>query len=262
MTAQPAAPVSSSTPSSSGQSLGRAVVFGIVGLVAAALGHFTINMVGEVFHLPPEIAKLGIGQIPGDADQKKIAAANLVNQYRHFALWMALAGGLAGLLLCVTQAVIAGASARTKAIGAVVGLLLGGVGGAIAGPLSLSMDIAFHKSLVVDGQLNVPETKVMLLHGTTWLIIGATIGLAVSIVASAKPRDLVVGTLTAGIASMLGGVLYPILIVFVDPVADPSFPMPSTVTGQLLWMGVPLLLAGLVLGRRHWSAGVPAPAAA
>jgi hypothetical protein len=258
MTAQPQEPVSTPSNAAGGSSLGRALVFGVVGLIAAVLVTLAIKGIGDVFRLPKEIAALGIGGIPGAEDQAKIAAGNLVVKYKHFALWMGAGGAILGALLCLAQSLTRGrAESRSGLITGIVGAVIGGIFGSAAGLLAVYVDITLRNN-PAPGTMSVSDTKIMMMHALTWLVLGIGIGLACAL-ATRSRRDIVGSVLGACFAGALGGVLFPFLVGIIDPIADPSLPMPEGTFGRVFWMALPFTLMGLVIGRRKTSA---APATA
>jgi hypothetical protein len=227
-------------------SIGRAIGLGVVGLVAAVISWQAIERTGDVFRLPPELAKLGKGSIPGREEQSRIAAGNLVLSYKHAALWMGIAGvvvgGLFGFVLGMKRL------SRTSILSATVGgLLFGGAFGTVAGPLAVYIGDQLQKSLNL-GELIVPEYKIILMHAVTWLVIGLGVGLGSGL--GTSRRHMMGSTLISGIAGALGGILYPIVANLAMPLVDPSFSIPEGDANRLVWLGLPCAIMGLALGRR------------
>ena len=66
---------------------------------------------------------------------------------------------------------------KRKKIGVIVkAMVLGGAIGALGGLISNFSDIQIHNNIPV-GQLSVPEHWTFVLHGITWLVVGAGVGL-------------------------------------------------------------------------------------
>lgn len=252
MTAQPHE--QGTTPSNAGgPSFGRAILFGIVGVLAAVVTHFAIGRIGEVFRVPKEITALSVG-IPGAADQAKIAAANLDKQYKDYAVWFAAGGAILGVLICLAQVVTRGRSSVISLLVAlVVGAVVGGLFGAMSGPLSVYVELTLRKN-PEPGQIGISDTKIMLMHALTWAVFGVGIGLAAAVAAAGKGRDILGSVVSASFAGLLGGVLFPFLVSLIDPLADPSLPLPEGTFGRIFWMALPFALMGLVIGRRKSSA--------
>lgn len=246
----PAVPVVPSAPAASpGTVLLRIIVLAAVGVGAATLANVVISRIGVVFTLPPELARLGIGQIPGADDQRRITAGNLLLQYEHAALWLgtaaALTGGLFGLTLGLFRR-----SASAIGRGVICGALLGGACGAAAGPLAIYLDHTVHANMP-EGQLVVSDVHIMLMHGATWLTVGLGCGLGAGLGAAVKRRrTALAGMVVVGIASLLGGAVYPVVVAMTLPLSDPSLPVPEPGSGRLLWLALPAGLMGLALGRR------------
>jgi hypothetical protein len=205
-----------------------------------------IEKIGEVFQLPPEIARLGIGGIPGMEDQKKIAAGNLVLFYKHAALWLGTTGvlvaGLSGLALGLIRR-----SRKAILMATVGGVVFGGALGAAAGGLAVYIDQQFAAGLK-QGPLTISEQQMMLMHGTTWLLVGLGVGLGTSL---GTPWKRAAGSiLISGTAGALGGALYPIVASVTMPLVDASWPIPAGDANRLLWLGLPCTIIGLAIGRR------------
>jgi hypothetical protein len=227
----------------------RTLVVAVAGLCGAAIAGAAIAGIGEVFILPPELAALGVGGIPGAADQQRIAAGNAVVFYKHSALWVATAGailgGLFGLVLGLFRR-----SATALVVGTLAGTLLGGAFGACAGPLAVYLD-RFLRANLPSGQLAVSDSGLMLMHAAPWLVVGLGCGLGAGLGAFGKRGRTAAGTmLVAGVAGLLGGAVYPIVAGMVLPLADPSLPIPEESGSRLLWLGLPAVLMGLSLGRK------------
>lgn len=235
--------------------LGRILLFGVVGIVAGLLGVFVIHGIGEVFRLPKELAALGIGGIPGPEAQAKIVAGNAVLKYKHFALWFGVVGAMwAGLFgLITSQSGSSGNRLPSRVIFIVKAVVLGAVIGALGGLISNFADIQIHKNIPA-GQLSAPEHWFFVLHGITWLVVGAGVGLGAG-TGSAGNRftDIILCSTVTASAGMLGGILYPLLAAFILPAADVTMPIPDDTSARLLWMELPALLIALALGRRTYT---------
>jgi hypothetical protein len=252
--APPAATAQTAAPApTSGQSLGRALILAVLGLVAAVVIHSAIAAMGQIFHLPPELAALGVGGPPGPEDQRRLGAANLVLRYKHFAVWMGLAGAIIGALYSgILACLVRRDRGRAIPFSIVIGALVGGAVGATAGPLAVYVDEYLRNNLAV-GQLVVPETKIMMMHAATWGVFGAGIGLATALAVSRKKgRDVPAATIGGAIAGVLGGVLFPFVTGAIAPLADVSLPIPEEPKIRVLWLALPLAIIGLVLGRKRW----------
>lgn len=225
------------------------VLFAVVGIIAGALGVLTIVGIGERFRLPRELAILGIGGPPGAEDQAKIVAGNVILKYKHSALWMGAAAAVWGGLFCLAKTFV-NPTAGNRIAATVSGIACGAVIGAIAGLTSNYVDIWILNN-IPRGQLTPPEHMPFILHGITWLLMGAAVGLGFGIAFSRKnPAELFATTVVTAIAAALGGILYPLLSAFILPAANVTQAIPDGLPDKFLWMEVPALLIGLALGRR------------
>ena len=230
-------------------SVGHAARLGIVGLVAALMAWVAIGQTGEVFQLPPELAKLGKGYIPGADEQKQIGAGNVVLYYKHSSLWIGIAGGIAGGLFGLTLGMMRRSSAAIL-LGTLGGILLGGAFGAAGGPLAVYIGETTIAKLRQSGQ-SIPEQYSMMMHGATWLLVGLGVGLGTGLGATRKRFGFSLGSmLIAAIAGAFGGALYPFVVAVTMPAVDVSMSIPKGDLNRLVWLGLPGVLMGLALGRR------------
>lgn len=231
---------------------GRILLFAVVGIVAGLLGVLAIHGIGEVFRLPKELAALGIGGPPGPEAQAKIIAGNAVLKYKHFALWFGVVGAMwAGLFgLIASGSGSSGNRLPSRVMFVVKAVVLGGVFGAFGGLMSNFVEIQIHNNIPA-GQLTAPEHWIFVLHGMTWLVVGAGVGLGAATGSSGNQfADIILCSIVTASAGMLGGILYPLLAAFILPTADVTIPIPDDTSARLLWMELPALLIGLALGRR------------
>lgn len=233
----------------SGMTALRVIVVAAVGLAAAAAASVLIGRMGEVFVLPTELVNLGIGQIPGAEDQRRITAGNEVLKYKNSALWIAVAG----LIIGGAVGAAIGMFRRTRRAvlyGLAGGASGGAVFGALAGPAGVYLDAANQAGLS-SGALAISDGQMMMMHGTVWMLVG--IGCAAGAALSAPERSgrsIALAVLIAGVAGALGGLLYPVAAGLMLPLADPSVPIPRELNERLVWSGLPAMMIGLALGRR------------
>lgn len=227
----------------------RSAVLAIVALLAAGLAYLAIGGIGEVFRLPPELAKLGAGGPPPPEDQARLSAGNLVLRYKHSALWLAATGAILGGLFGLTL----GAFRRSRIswiAGLAGGLVFGTLLGAVGGLLAVYIDRLLQTNMP-QGELTAPEHMVIAMHAATWTVIGLGLGLGTGLgVPIRRARSAAMAMLVAGLAGTVGGGLYVLLAGFALPLADASQPVPGGDWNRLLWLGLPSLLIGLALGRR------------
>ena len=251
----PPAAEATQPPTGRRSSFGRILLFGVAGILAGLLGVVAIHAIGEVFRLPKELVALGIGGIPGPEAQAKIIAGNAVLKYKHYALWFGVVGAMwAGLFgLIASRSGSSGNRLPSRVMVIVKAVVIGGVMGALGGLLSNFGDIQIQENTPA-GQLSAPEHWIFILHGITWLVVGAGVGLGAG-TASAGTRfsDIILCSIVTASAGMLGGILYPLLAAFILPAADVTMPIPDDTSARLLWMELPALLIGLALGRQAYT---------
>jgi len=245
----PVDPQAEVAPQVASHSLKHAVILGSIGFVAACLSSLAVGAMGEVFTLPPEIVQLGVGAVPGGDTQKIIVAASIAVFYRNSALWLATTGIIVGGLF----GFVGGhGNNKSRIVRTVCAVIAGAAFGAAAGIHAVYYGEKCLE-LLKTGPLSVPESMVMQLHGTTWLIFGLGIGLG-SALGSSQRRSAInkiaQGMLLGGIAAAVGGVLYPFVAGIAIPLIDPSIPIPLESNNRLLWMSLPCAILGLALGRR------------
>jgi hypothetical protein len=225
------------------------IALGVVGALAAFIAHSAISRMANVFELPTELAALGRGQIPGPEDQRRIMAGQLVVFAKHSALWL----GTAGLLLGGAIGLVLGLFRRSAGSvwrGAIGGALVGGLFGSAAGPLAVYLE-RHMTSRLASNQSGLSDHQLLLMHASTWLVVGLGVGLGVGCGArERRGRSAAAAMFTAGVAGLIGGVLYLFLAGVAVPLADPSVPVPEGGMNRLLWLGLPSVLIGLTLGRR------------
>jgi hypothetical protein len=106
-------------------------------------------------------------------------------------------------------------------------------------------------SRLASNQSGLSDHQLLLMHASTWLVVGLGVGLGVGCGArERRGRSAAAAMFTAGVAGLIGGVLYLFLAGVAVPLADPSVPVPEGGLNRLLWLGLPSILIGLTLGRR------------
>lgn len=230
-------------------SLRNALCLGIVGAVAAVIASVAIQQTGEVFQLPDHLLELTVGRIPGPEDQQRIGVGIAELNSKHAALWMAIAGSIVGLLFGLTLGVIRG-SRNSLIAGALGGLLIGGMLSTCGGLAGNYLGQTVVSNVRV-AKLHVPEQYSMLLHGMTWLVAGLGIGLGTGMGAMKNRIGCAIRSmLMGGIGGAAGGALYPFVASVAMPFVDPSMTIPKGDLNRILWIGLPCVLIGLVLGRK------------
>lgn len=233
------------------KSVGYAISLAAVGVVAAALSHVAIRQTGRIFELPSELLDMkmseGRNQSPEVMQQFYEGLSTL--DYKHAALWIGIAGSIIGVLFGLALGVMR-RSRGSVAAGALGGLIFGGALSVCSGLVAnwLGENVV---SLQRREAIEVPAQYAMLLHGTTWLIVGLGIGLGTGLGASTNRLRFAFGSMClAGIAGAAAGAFYPFLATVAMPFVDPSLTIPEGDVNRMVWLGLPVTLIGLTLGRR------------
>ena len=233
------------------QSKVNALILALVGIIAGLVAFAAIQMTGKVFELPPDLveAKLQEGRNQSPEVMRQFHEGLLTLDYKHAALWLGIAGATAGILFGLTLGKLR--RSRTSMVtGALSGLIMGCIIGACGGLAATYVG----ENLVSPERkekLEVPAEYSMLLHGTTWLIIGSGIGLGTGVGATRNRFSFAIGSMfMGGIAGAAGGTLYPFLASVAMPFVDPSLTIPQGDLNRIVWIGLPFIFIGLTLGRR------------
>ncbi|MFG0331761.1 MAG: hypothetical protein ACF8TS_00240, partial [Maioricimonas sp. JB049] len=102
---------------------------------------------------------------------------------------------------------------------------------------------------------------ILIMHGLTWLVVGAGVGLGVGLGAPAgKAATGIKTALSAAFAGLLGGILFPVVAALVHPSLKTALAIPDAEFrwGYLLWLSLPMTLIGLAIGRSRATAVEPA----
>src|SRR5690606_13717170 len=79
----------------------------VAGGFGAILSWKAIELIGEVFVLPADLAGLAFGQVPAPEVQAKVLAAKHANNLRNTALWLGTTGSILGtcfgLTICLSR---------------------------------------------------------------------------------------------------------------------------------------------------------------
>lgn len=237
--------------STSKQSLMHAGLLGVIGLVAAMIAFLAIRQTGRVFEMPAELMdlKLAEGRNQSPEVMKKFQDGLSLLNYKHAALWIGMAGSIVGVLFGMTLGIIR--RSRVSMIsGALGGLLLGGAFAICAG---LTANFLGENVISPERQLRieVPPHYTMLLHGTTWMIVGLGVGLGTGLgVTKNRLSNLINSMLMSGLAGAAAGAFYPFVASVAMPFVDPTFTVPEGDVNRLVWLGMPMVFMGLTLGRR------------
>lgn len=232
---------------SRGRVLLRVVACGLAALLAAFLARTTVNAIGEVFQLAPDMAAIGSAQNVSTEDQDRYFAARLSIQSRNATVWLgtagAILGGLLGLALACFQRPVGKAL-----IGVICGALGAAAGGAAGGYLSVMLEHVYRTRIA---EAVVPETATMLWPAAAWLMVGAGSGLGTAFGAAGVRLRTILGTsMVAMVAGALGGAIFPFVAGVALPLANTALTFPDEPGSLLLWLSLPSVLIGLAIGRR------------
>ena len=233
----------------SGNVVIRTLAAGLAGGVGAILSWKAIELIGEVFVLPADLAGLAFGQVPAPDVQAKVVAATLAVNIRNAALWMGTVGAVLGttfgLTICLSRRL---GLSSIRMIFATV--LAGTLFGALAGVASVWINTVSRQNMTA-GATSPAEQIILLMHSATWLIVGLGIGLGIALGARQPGRSRIESTVVIGLVGMVGGCLFPIVAGLLFPSVSSTWPIPplDPTTGRILWLSLPSVLMGLAIGR-------------
>ncbi|WP_010582092.1 hypothetical protein [Schlesneria paludicola] len=224
---------------------------GVVGAIAAILADVAILKIGRVFEFSEEllIVKVSEGRNQSPEVMQRFYEGLAILDYKHAALWIGTAGAMSGLLFGLALGLMR-QSRGSLVRGAIGGMVLGGVLSACGGLAGNGVGENIVSRIRME-KIEVPVQYAMLLHGTTWLIVGLGIGLGTGLGARTNRVRFAIGSMfLGGIAGAAAGAFYPFLASVAMPFADPSLTIPEGDANRVIWLGLPLVFVGLTLGRR------------
>lgn len=242
--AAPQSNVVSPQPTSSGKLLLPKLI--VAALLSAALATVLVRSVGHVFKLPPELAALGFGRIPGPEEQVKLAAGNAVIRYKHSVLWMAMIGFVLG-----TGLAIARADQIRGVVKSVIGAALAGsVLAAIAGPVATRIDLSLGKNLAPEA-FSLADAAPLGMHALTWAMVGFGIAAGMMFGATGSRKAKLEQCVISLLGGAVGGALFPFAGALFVPELNSGYAIPEfePSTGIFLWIALPTVLIALVSAR-------------
>jgi hypothetical protein len=239
----------STTPFNSGNVAFRTLAAAAAGGVGAILSWKAIELIGEVFVLPADLAGLAFGQVPAPEVQAKVVAATIATNTRNAALWMGTVGAVLGTMFSLTICLfrrLGLSSIRMIFASVLAGTLLG----AIAGVAGIWINTVLRRNMAT-GATSPAEQFILLMHSATWLIVGLGIGLGISLGGRKSGRSRIESTVVIGLIGMVGGCLFPIAAGLLFPSVSSTWPIPplDPTAGRILWLSLPSVLMGLAIGR-------------
>jgi len=246
---QPESSSGLASPLNTGIVVIRTLCAAIVGIVGAILSWKAIELIGDVFVLPPDLAGLAFGQLPPPEVQAKVAAATREINIRNAAIWMGAAGAILGILfgltLCLSRKL--GLSSIRMIL---VTLVSGTLFSVVAGVAGYWINAVSRKKMAA-GATSPPEQFTLLVHGVTWAIVGLGIGIGIALGGRRSGRSRVESVIVIGLVGMVGGCLFPIVAGVLFPAVNSTWPIPplDPTAGRILWLSLPSVLMGLAIGR-------------
>lgn len=244
-------PINAATRGQSKTSLRNSIVLGIVGVFASLIASVAIQQTGRVFELPEDLLreKLSQGRNQTPDILKRFYEGRLLLDYKHAALWIGTAGTIVAVLYGLTLGMLRQSWASILA-GAFGGLLAGCLFSTGAGIMANYLSENVLSPIRLE-KTEVPLTYIMLLHGTTWFIIGLGIGLGTGLGATANRFAFAIRSMfICGIAGAAAGAFYPFFVSAVMPLVNPSLTVPEENLNRFVWIGLPVICIGFTLGRR------------
>jgi|GEM_PF-1612355 len=227
----------------------RTLATALAGGVGAILSWKAIELIGEVFVLPPDLAALAFGQVPPPEVQAEVLAATHENNLWNAAIWLGTAGAILGtffgLTICLSRRL---GFSSIRMIFATV--LAGTLFSALAGVVGVWINTVSRQNMAA-GATSPPEYITLLMHSITWMIFGLGIGLGIALGSIRLRSSRIESTVLIGLVGMVGGCLFPILAGILLPAVNSTWPVPAfePTAGPIMWLSLPSVLMGLAIGR-------------
>ena len=234
---------------STGKLITRLVLGSLCGLLGALVSWKVIEAIGEVFELPPDLAAMGFGSVPSPENQARLASATLGMNLKNAAIWMGAAGAILGaafgVMVCVSKKP---GSASIRMLFATV--LSGALLGVVSGTAGIWIQTLARQNME-PGATSPPEQMVLLMHSVMWLICGIGVGSGIALGGTMAWRTRLESTVVIGLVGMVGGCLFPIVAGILFPAVNSTGPIPlvDPIAGRILWLSLPAVLMGLVIGK-------------
>lgn len=222
-------------------------VFGMIlaAIAATVVCYTAVASIGEVYPTPPEL--LNLGGRPTEAELATARAAQRVASSGNAMVWLGICGAVLGGILSLSNGVLQRAGSKT-AIGTVAGSLAGAGLGALSGKLA----VAYHASVSATllGATSNAEQQFMMMHGTTWGLIGLGVGLGCGLSRrTLDPKQIILLIIVAGAMGCVAGGVYPIIVGVAAPLASSAIPVAPVGVARAIWMGLASLLMAIGVGR-------------
>jgi len=208
----------------------------VLAAIAALIACVGVAQLEGTFHMPEELMKYS-APMPLEIELQRFAEQIIADRKN-----MAMIGGLIGLIACsaLTMATLVGSSV-SLARGVLVGAVLGAIFGAVGGFLSTEA----HRYLLansIDGFVDQ-----VLYQGCLTVAVACGLALTLWLTASNVVQKQSIPVLV--VVACISSVLYPFVSAIVFPVLKSQQTIPEGPQNQVLWLGLPLLLWAITIGR-------------
>ena len=242
-----------SAPAVSGMVTGVAAL--VAGLVGAVIACMVVNAIGmNIFPMSALEKKVTamVQQVPSAEQQVVLADEFNKRAAKHCMVWFATAGAILGALVGAGVAV---SGKYNKLLVVALPAVLCALAGLAAGPVSISL-----AQVVKDNRVGLQpsDMNIMLMHGATWAILGAAIGLGVGCAASNRAL-LIPRLLGAGVfGGILGGAFMhlPGGLLLASTDFSINIPNPEDTVGRMYYFCFPMVFIAFIIG--HTAAAGPA----
>lgn len=232
--------VSDDKSSQAGTALRLTAMLGAA-FLATCVCYFALSSIGTVYPTPPEIINLGAAPTP-----EEFAAANaakLKADSGNAMIWLGTAGAIIGALLALTSGLLRRSGVRTL-LSVAAGILFGGGMGYLAGKIAVQTHTTISQAII--GGTSTAETKFMMMHGVTWLMIGLGVGLACELGKRAITiKSAAIALLMGGVMGGIAGIGFPLIVAIAAPLLDSSLPVPAIGTGIVVFAGLGAVLISI-----------------
>lgn len=223
----------------------RLLVMLAAAVLAAGLCDSVLRVVGTVYPTPEEV--LSLPAVPTDEERASARAAQFGVDRGNAVVWMSITGAVLGSALAVAVGCLYGSGYRI-AVGGVAGIVFGGALGCAAGTTAITISSSLTATLL--GSASAVEHKFMMLHGSTWGLVGLGVGLACGL---SRPqwqwKPVMTSTLVGGAAGGVAGVVFPVVAAIALPLVDSAQPIPPVGYARLVWIALASTFMGAGISR-------------
>lgn len=214
-------------------------------LLATGVCYFALGAVGIAYPTPPEV--LNLGAMPTPEERATADAAKLVADSGNAMTSLGYTGAIIGAVLALISGLLRRSGLRVV-LSAIAGLVLGGGMGCLAGKMAVQTHAKITREMVTG--TSGAETKFMMMHGLTWLLVGLAVGLACELGNRTMTlKSIVVALLVGGTMGGVAGIGFPLTVAIAAPLLDSSFPVPALGTGMVVFVGLGATLISIGVDR-------------